>query len=211
MYLRYINGYAAALKKKNDLFRIAESDYNATLQPFRSIVAKQEENIEYQKTQYKKDTALLRKEIAQLEVEKARLLDAAIPAVQIPQFAPADTPNTPAEQPADSAPKPIALAPFIYSGSFHLNKKIPNPNEFDGFRNDLRQFTQQIYGKITANANRFPTAIARLTYVIRRLTGKAYELILPKTRFGIPEFLNYPKMLAYLENAFGDFDRVQNA
>jgi hypothetical protein len=31
MYLRYINGYAAALKKKNDFFRIAESDYNATL------------------------------------------------------------------------------------------------------------------------------------------------------------------------------------
>jgi hypothetical protein len=47
MYLRYINGYAAALKKKNDLFRIAESDYNTTLQPFRSTVAKQEEIIEY--------------------------------------------------------------------------------------------------------------------------------------------------------------------
>jgi hypothetical protein len=31
MYLRHINNYAAALKKKNDLFRIAEFDYNATL------------------------------------------------------------------------------------------------------------------------------------------------------------------------------------
>jgi hypothetical protein len=31
MYLRYINGYAAALKKKNDFFRIAEFDYNAIL------------------------------------------------------------------------------------------------------------------------------------------------------------------------------------
>jgi hypothetical protein len=31
MYLRYINGYAAALKKKNDLSRIAESDHDATL------------------------------------------------------------------------------------------------------------------------------------------------------------------------------------
>jgi hypothetical protein len=81
MYLRHINGYAAALKKKNDLFRIAESDHNATLQLFRSTVAKQEKIIEYQKTQYKKNTALLRKEIAQLEIEKARLLDAAIPAV----------------------------------------------------------------------------------------------------------------------------------
>jgi hypothetical protein len=39
MYLRYINGYAAALKKK-DLSRIAEFDHNATLQFLRSTIAK---------------------------------------------------------------------------------------------------------------------------------------------------------------------------
>jgi hypothetical protein len=92
-----------------------------------------------------------------------------------------------------------------------LNKKIPDPKEFNGSRNNFRRFTQQIYGKITANANRFPTAIARLTYVAERLTGKIYELILPKTRFEVPEFLDYSKMLAYLENAFRNSDRVQNA
>jgi hypothetical protein len=64
---------------------------------------------------------------------------------------------------------------------------------------------------MTANINRFPTAIIRLTYVAGRLTGKAYELILPKIRFKVPKFLNYPKMLAYLENTFGNPDRVQNA
>jgi hypothetical protein len=47
IYLRHINGYAAALKKKNDFFRIAESNYNATLQLFRSTVAKQKGIIEY--------------------------------------------------------------------------------------------------------------------------------------------------------------------
>jgi hypothetical protein len=31
MYLRYINGYAATLKKENDLSRIAESDHDVTL------------------------------------------------------------------------------------------------------------------------------------------------------------------------------------
>jgi hypothetical protein len=51
MCLRYINSYAAALKK-NDLSRITEFDHNATLQFFRSIIAKQEEIIEYQKIQY---------------------------------------------------------------------------------------------------------------------------------------------------------------
>jgi hypothetical protein len=59
MYLRYINGYAAALKKKNDLFRIIKFNHDATLQFFRSTVAKQKRIIEYQKTQYRKDTALL--------------------------------------------------------------------------------------------------------------------------------------------------------
>jgi hypothetical protein len=87
-------------------------------------------------------------------------------------------------------------------------KKIPNPKEFDDFRNNLRRFTQQIYGKITTNANQFSTAIARLIYVIGRLTGKPYELILPKIRFGISEFLNYPEMFAFLENAFKNLDRV---
>jgi hypothetical protein len=67
---------------------------------------------------------------------------------------------------------------------------------------------QQIYGKITANANRFSTAIASLIYVIERLIGKIYELILPKIRFKITEFLDYSEMLAYLKNAFKDFDRV---
>jgi hypothetical protein len=47
MYLRYINGYAAALKKKTDFFRIAKSDYNATFQFLRLTVAKQEGIIEY--------------------------------------------------------------------------------------------------------------------------------------------------------------------
>jgi hypothetical protein len=56
MYLRHINGYAAALKKENDFFRIAEFDHNATLQLLRLTVAKQEGIIEYQKTQYKKNT-----------------------------------------------------------------------------------------------------------------------------------------------------------
>jgi hypothetical protein len=64
---------------------------------------------------------------------------------------------------------------------------------------------------MTANADRFPTVIARLTYVAGRLTGKVYKLILPKTRFGVPEFLDYSEMLAYLENAFENPDRVQNA
>ena len=70
---------------------------------------------------------------------------------------------------------------------------------------------QQIYGKMIANADRFPTAPGRLTYVAGRLTGKAYQLMLPKIAYGLPQFPDYPDMLAYLESAFGDPDRAQNA
>jgi hypothetical protein len=64
---------------------------------------------------------------------------------------------------------------------------------------------------MTANANQFSNATARLTYIAGRLTGRAYEPILPKTIYGIPQVINYPEMLEYLEKAFGDPDRVQNA
>jgi hypothetical protein len=65
--------------------------------------------------------------------------------------------------------------------------------------------------KMTANADRFTSATARLTYVAGRLAGKAYELILPKTQYGVPQFVDYPDLLKYLEEAFGDPDRVQNS
>ncbi|CAJ2503540.1 Uu.00g109340.m01.CDS01 [Anthostomella pinea] len=151
------------------------------------------------------------KEITHLEVEKLRLLDAATPAIQTPRPVLAATPSPLAEQSADSAPGSTALAPPVHSGSSYLSEKIPDPKEFDGSRSDLCQFTQQIYGKMTANADRFLTVTARLTYVTGRLTGKAYELILLKTRYRVLDFLDYPEMLAYLENAFGDPDRIQNA
>jgi hypothetical protein len=64
---------------------------------------------------------------------------------------------------------------------------------------------------MNANADRFPLATNRMTYVAGRLTGSAYALMLPKIRYGIPQFVDYPQMLEYLEQAFGDPDRAQNA
>lgn len=64
---------------------------------------------------------------------------------------------------------------------------------------------------MSANADRFPQATGRMLYVAGRLTGKAYALMLPKIQYGIPQFVDYPQMLEYLERAFGDPDRTQNA
>ena len=62
-----------------------------------------------------------------------------------------------------------------------------------------------------ANIDRFPTAPSRLTYVAGRLTKKAYQLMLPKIAYSLPQFPDYPDMLAYLKAAFSDPDRTYNA
>jgi Domain of unknown function (DUF4939) len=113
--------------------------------------------------------------------------------------APAPHLGTPAPPAAESA------------ASSRLSEKLPDPDKFDGTRSDLRRFLQQIHAKMSSNADRFPSAASRLTYVAGRLTGKAYNLILPRTVLGVPQFADYPELLAYLENAFGDPDRIQNA
>jgi hypothetical protein len=204
LYLRNMSNYAAILESKT-------ATLHATTTDLETVIAKRDAIIQYQEEQYRKELDSNQKKIIQLEVEKTQLLAAATPAVYTPPTESVPEPKPAAEQPADAAPRPTTLAPAARSDSSHLSEKLPDPKEFDGTRNDLRRFTQQIYGKMKANADRFPTATARLTYIAGRLTGKAYDLILPKTVYGVPEFVDYPEMLKYLEDAFGDPDRVQNA
>jgi len=161
--------------------------------------------IRYQKEQFE----LAQKEIRQLTIEKSQITAAASPAVNTPTTVPISHPVI--EGCADDLAGRTAIASASHSGRGHLSEKLPDLREFDGSRNDLRRFTQQIYGKLTANADRFLNATARMTYVAGRLTGRAYELMLPKTAYGIPQFIDYEDMLLYLEKAFGDPDRVQNA
>lgn len=61
---------------------------------------------------------------------------------------------------------------------------------------------------MTANADCFPLAANRITYVAGRLTRNAYMLMLPKICYSIPQFVDYLQMLEYLEQAFGDSDCV---
>jgi len=49
-----------------------------------------------------------------------------------------------------------------------------------------------------------------LAYVASRLTRTAYSLILPKVKYRMYQFINYPQMLEYLENAFSDLDGIKN-
>lgn len=166
--------------------------------------------IQYQKEQI----ASIQQHNVELELE-LRLLkvssNTAKPVTSAADSLSTDTNNvssTPADSHNEGLPKPVTVS--VASSTSHKEKQ-PDPKEFDGTRKDLRRFTQQIHGKMLVNGDRFPTATHRLIYVAGRLTGRAYELILPKISNGIPQFPDYTDMLEYLEQAFGDSDRVQNA
>ena len=111
---------------------------------------------------------------------------AASPAVQTPRETVFQPPRATAEALADDPTRPPTLITPPRSGTASLSEKIPNLKEFNRTCSYFRRFIQQIYGKMNANADRFPLATNRITYVAERLTGSAYALILPKIQYGIP-------------------------
>ena len=154
-------------------------------------IAQRDGVVEYQREQIES----LQRRNVDLEIDVRRLSAAASPANQSTSAT-----NTPPTE-LETAPTTAVL----HTTPVSLKEKQPDPKEFDGTRKDLRRFTQQV------NGDRFPTPTHRLVYVAGRLTGRAYELILPKISNGVPQFPDYTEMLEYLEQAFGDSDRVQNA
>lgn len=61
------------------------------------------------------------------------------------------------------------------------------------------------------NADRFPTAAERMSYVTNRLEGPAYAQILPYILDGECKLPDYTDVLRVLERAYGDPNRVNNA
>jgi hypothetical protein len=210
-YLRNMNRYSVSLEEENATLRATISSLQTEITKGDAIIGYQKEQLNERDERNIERTSKAAEKIGRLEVEKAQLLAAATPVVHTPPTDPPLTTNPPAEPPADTAPGTSTPAPAPRTGSTFISEKLPDPEKFDGSRADLRRFTQQIYAKMKANADRFPTATSRLTYVAGRLTGRAYELILPKITYGLPQFPDYPDILAYLEKAFGDPNRITNA
>ena len=169
LYLRNSHQYMQDLEGSFRAARAAEQEYQTS-------VAERDGIIRYQKEQLAAD----QKQITELEIEKRHLVAAASPAVQTPREAPSLPLRASAEARADDPTRPPTLVTPPRSGTASLSEKIPNPKEFDRTRSDLRRFVQQIYGKMNANADRFPQATNWMTYVASRLIGSAYALMLPK-------------------------------
>lgn len=183
--------------------RIAELERD--LQDMRSARDKLAGTTEYQDTQLSKQ----HEEIFQLRKKLETAMAAATPAVSTPASVP--TIALPAEAVPAVATAETPITPAQSSTSSRLSERLPDPAIFDGDRKDFRRFQAKIHQKMKTNADRFPTARERMSYVTNRLEGQAYAQILPFILEGECQLLDYPDVLRVLERAYGDPNRVNNA
>lgn len=159
----------------------------------------------YQDTQIVRNT----EEIFQLRKKLDTALAAATPVVNTPASIP--TTALPAEAVPAATTAETPPAPTQSSASSRLSERLPDPAIFEGNRKDFRRFQAKIYQKLKTNADRFPTARERMSYVTNRLEGEAYAQILPFILEGECQLTDYPDVLRVLERAYGDPNRINNA
>ncbi|VTO86832.1 unnamed protein product [Fusarium graminearum] len=165
--------------------------------------------LEYVEQQTKKTLKEKNEEIFEARLAERRALDATRPTVPTTR----ETPETGTQAelrvaaPMGTTPPPSSRS----AESASLTERLPDPDKFEGNRNDLRRFVSQIHLKLKANHDRFPTALARMSYVTGRLSGRAYAQVLPHIKLGECQLPDYPDIIDLLERAFGDPNRINNA
>jgi hypothetical protein len=151
----------------------------------------------------------LQKKVAIAEVNEARAISVATPAVNTPLSAqPVGTAAKEATAPPAGTITPPDATP---SEASCRSERISDPEKFEGSRADLRRFLGQIQAKMKANADRFHTAQARMAYVASQLGPIPYAQVLPYAKDGTFLFTDYEDILRLLERAYGDPNRVRNA
>ena len=165
--------------------------------------------IEYQRTEHRESLSRLTKDFATALAEKDKVQSSKALPVITPRSSPVP------ESASEAAPVSTARAPLPpstpYSEYSRVSEKLPDPDKFAGERKDLRRFTSQIHGKLAVNRDRFPTAQARMTYVTNRLSDSPYAQVLPYIKDGLCELSDYHEILAILDRAYGDPNRINNA
>lgn len=190
---------------ENVAVRTRTAELERGLQNMRSARDKLAGTTEYQDTQLSKQS----EEIFQLRRKLETAMVVATPAVSTPASVP--TIALPAEAAPAVATAETPITPAQSSASSRLSERLPDPAIFDGDRKDFRRFQAKIYQKMKTNADRFPTARERMSYVTNRLEGQAYAQILPFIMEGECQLPDYPDVLRILERAYGDPNRVNNA
>jgi hypothetical protein len=88
---------------------------------------------------------------------------------------------------------------------------IPDPDNFDGTRANLRPFLTKLRLKIAGNAARFPNVQHQLRYAFGFLKGDAYAAIEPHLANDRLNFATLDEFTEVLKMAFGDPDETRTA
>ena len=88
---------------------------------------------------------------------------------------------------------------------------IPDPDDFDGTRANLRPFLTKLRLKIAGNATRFPNVQHQLRYAFGFLKGDAYATIEPHLVNDRLNFATLEEFTQVLKMAFGDPDETRTA
>ena len=94
-----------------------------------------------------------------------------------------------------------------------LSEKIPDVAFFEGTRQDIDPFLTRLRLKFNGNADRYPTESSRVQYAVRRLAGKAEQLMqLHIDRdTGLIEFRTLKEFTDWIVSEFEDPDKMRSA
>ncbi len=86
------------------------------------------------------------------------------------------------------------------------SEKLPDPEPFNGKRDDLPSFVAGLRLKLLVNHDRYLTIRERLTYAFSRLTGSTKSQVLPFVTASSVNFDDVEALIAHLKLSFGDSD-----
>nr|CEG03375.1 unnamed protein product [Fusarium acuminatum CS5907] len=208
-YFKSVYEYAEEAQKRISQLEDLLQNQEQTLRQTITERDRAQAQLEYSEQQSVKALKRKDEDIFEARLAERRALDATRPTVTPILISPEN--STPAE-PHVAAPMGTTPPPSSRSAeSASLTERLPDPDKFEGNRDDLRRFVSQIHSKLKANHDRFPTPFARMAYVTGRLTGRAYAQVLPHIRAGECQLPDYPDIIDLLERAFGDPNRINNA
>ena len=98
------------------------------------------------------------------------------------------------------------------SSTPRLSPEHPNPDPYHGDRKSLPIFLREIQSKLTANADWYPTEIAKMIHLKSRLRDKAYNAVIHG--FGIDgtiSFSSVQEIMTLLQESFGNTDEEGTA
>ena len=125
----------------------------------------------------------------------------------------ADEARNQANETRTQPPRPSR--PYTFNDAPPTDRKTPkqpDPELYDGNRDELRGFMFELKSKLRANADWFPTEDSRVAYAVGRLKGLAERRLLPLVESDNESTIRTIEgFYKALETAFGDPDKKATA